>query len=206
MRFLLVAVAVLVAGCSSIPKAALPPSVYDVHVHPVLIGPMIGNVTDHNIRLWGKGDRQAIGVARFREAGTEKWGEPVKFHLNPDADYTGIVENDASYPLKPDTTYQYQMGYVHETLENRLGELVWDSKTWQAHTFPANDSNVGTRFIFGSCRDQFIFSHYGENTFENINSLLNQESEMPTEAQSQFIIQAGDQVNRPRFTRHVPAS
>lgn len=180
-------------------------------VQPLTIGPMIGNVTESSFRLWGRGTKYSVGVVRVREAKNRAWEEPVTFKLKFLTDHTGTVELTRLYgkALKPETTYKYQIGHVHNRFEKNMASIVWGEKhqVYTVRTFPKKDSNTNTRFILGSCRDQTIWSDKGEDTFGNINKLLKKEKE--TGLTSQFIIQLGDQVyvdldHNPWDKKHIP--
>lgn len=196
-QYLLYIMFIVLVGCGTTPDFS-PLSEPDQKVIQTLtIGPMIGNITDKSIRLWGRGTKDAIGVVQIREQGEKKWLPAVDFEFDSSLDYTGTIELPSlnnNLKIKADTAYEYRMGYIHKSYKGKVKKLAWDKSINPAtlHTFPKTGSAKKTRFILGSCRDQTVWSSKGEDTFSHIDKLL--EHEKTNGLSSQFILQMGDQV------------
>ena len=176
-------------------------------VYPLTVGPILGAVSDRRARIFGRGDSQdprsrslllkrwwyrltdrskgkgrvCIGVARLRRSGDRAaWGAPVFSWMRPYFDCTSVA---VFSELRPETTYEYQMGWFYgDRLPADSGAasfpLNWSSIEPIAFTTGSADREQPRSFFVGSCRYLLklwhakIWDDRGDKTFRSMGNLL----------------------------------
>ena len=119
-------------------------------IHPLTVGPIVGETTPKRVRVWGRGDtdivdglpRRCFGVLRYKNTRDDDWYAPIKFKMNPNFDMTGIAIVTG---LESQKTYSYEMGYFFSDVELpdvRLTESDWSGAS--RGQFTTASDNVDT--------------------------------------------------------------
>jgi alkaline phosphatase D len=130
-----------------------------MQVKPFSVGPVVGHVDRHSARIFGRGEpllwpaelKPDAGVIRWRRQGAGQWSAPLRFRLNRNFDFSGVV-------ILPDldagTHYEYQAGCLPGDPGSR--SLQWrEISSGQFRTAPADDA-APIRFHMGSCCYRFF--------------------------------------------------
>jgi alkaline phosphatase D len=153
-----------------------------MNLRPLTVGPIVGETTPIRTRIWGRGDthvvedqpRRCFGAIRYRENGNQQWKAHRIFKMNPNFDQTGIAILDG---LKPETRYEYQMGYFFSDAELEDADFVesdWSSASTGTFLTASNDRKRSRTVVIGSCRyllKTFLgsfFDNRGDKTFRSI--------------------------------------
>ena len=173
-------------------------------LHPLTVGPIVGETTPTRARIWGRGmahiiegqPRRCFGALRFRKKETEQWSDPLTFKMNPNFDLTGIAILDR---LKPEQRYEYQIGYYFsdsELMDEIFAETDWEGVSGgQFLTASANKKKART-LVIGSCRyllKTFLgdfFDDRGDKIFKSVFQDIIQEEGVEVHQ----LIMMGDQI------------
>lgn len=153
-----------------------------MNLRQLTVGPIVGETTPIRTRIWGRGDthvvedqpRRCFGAIRHRENGGQNWKPHRIFKMNPNFDQTGIAILDG---LKPETRYEYQMGYFFSDAELEDADFVesdWSSVSTGTFLTASNDRKKSRTLVIGSCRyllKTFLgsfFDNRGDKTFRSI--------------------------------------
>ena len=172
-------------------------------VRKLKVGPILGETTANQARIWGRADlrmspsgpKRGFGVARWRKSGEADYGPPLFFKMNPNFDMTGVL---VVTDLEPDQVYDYQMGWFFadaELTDLRPGiGLKWEKANSASFKTGVNDNNADRSFIVGSCRYllRFLggsfFDSRGDKTYKSILEQINRN------VQTDAILMTGDQI------------
>jgi alkaline phosphatase D len=111
--------------------------------HPARLihGPMLGAMTDHGVRIWGRtADESKVTVRVFEQKAN---GNPVAIssaNTTKQADFTAVVPIGG---LKPDTQYFYDL------VVN--GKPVESAPRYPLRTFPVAGAPIKLRIVHGGC-------------------------------------------------------
>ncbi len=173
-------------------------------LHPLTVGPIVGETTPTRVRIWGRGKahiiedkpRRCFGALRFRKQGSDPWNKNITFKMNPNFDLTGIAILEK---LKPEQRYEYQIGYFFsdaELIDEKFQDSDWDGvSAGQFLTASANKKKART-LVIGSCRyllKTFLgnfFDDRGDKIFKTILKKLIQKNGIEVHQ----IIMMGDQI------------
>ena len=149
-------------------------------IQKLSVGPIVGHASVDHVRIWGRGDyqkthgqlRPCFVVARIREK-HHHFREPILSPMNPNFDMSCVVIFD---DLKPNTKYEYQMGYVFAETPPNQPQNTWDwQEASQGEVTTASDDRQAPReLIFGSCRyllrlfNNYWYDNRGDKTFRSI--------------------------------------
>ena len=153
-----------------------------MNLRQLTVGPIVGETTPNRTRIWGRGDthivedhpRRCFGAIRYREQGKQQWNPHCIFKMNPNFDQTGIAVLDG---LKPETRYEYQMGYFFSDAELEDADFVesdWSSASTGSFLTASNNPKKPRTLVIGSCRyllKTFLGSFFddrGDKTFRSI--------------------------------------
>lgn len=152
-----------------------------MNIQPLSVGPIVGETTPNQARIWGRGDtdvvngmpRRCFGAIRVRAAG-DAWLRPELFKMNPNFDLTGVA---VLRRLQADQLYEYEIGYFlseTEPEDTRLNNADWNSASSGSFTTGATDEEAPRSIVVGSCRyllKTFLGDFYdnrGDKTFRSI--------------------------------------
>ncbi|MEQ9484806.1 alkaline phosphatase D family protein [Coleofasciculus sp. F4-SAH-05] len=170
-----------------------------IQLKPLTVGPILGHVTDQSARIFGRAEylpsphalppgwgvqthqlfQPCFGVARIRAVGESEFQPPQFFKMNPNFDMSGVVTFTG---LKPETDYEYQMGwFVCEDEPNSQLKIDWSKANQQRFKSGSNDSQRPRSFVYGACRYMqrlapgvWRYVEDGEQTFAAINQQIEQ--------------------------------
>lgn len=172
-------------------------------LHELTVGPIVGETTPNRARIWGRGNanvideqpRRCFGAIRSRAAGSQTWTAPRIFKMNPNFDMTGIGILDR---LKPETSYEYEVGYFFsdaELPEARLSESDWTHVSRGNFLTASKNKRKPRTLVIGSCRyllKTFLGSFFDNRGDKTFRSILEQIEEEGIEVHQ--LIMMGDQI------------
>ncbi|ACK64962.1 alkaline phosphatase [Rippkaea orientalis PCC 8801] len=184
-----------------------------IDLKPLTIGPILGYVTDRSARIFGRGEyvpsphilpvnlgvqsyqlfESSWGAARFREKGSSEFNLPQFFKLNPNADMSGVVTFEN---LKPDTHYEYEIGWFIGETEPEIGVSInWSGAIKQHFKSGTNNGQEPRSFVYGACRYMQRLApgiwRYGEDGDKTFGTILKQiEDGLAIDA----LLMVGDQI------------
>ena len=163
---------------------------------PATTGPIVGETGPDHVRILVRGDprtfagvtRADAGIIRWRAGGAEDWQGPVRFRLNRNFDFTGLV---VLRELQPDTRYQFQCG----CLEDEPGEsLDWHRASEGSFRTAPSSEEAAISFYLGSCSYRF-FGPQAESLDDRADKAFRAMLERETsDGPVDFCLFAGDQV------------
>ncbi|WP_335943795.1 alkaline phosphatase D family protein [Pseudomonas sp. G166] len=164
------------------------------------VGPIVGHTTTDHARIFLRGDHDnnlAFAGIRYRRQGDTAWSKGHFVQLKAYRDMTDVIVLQG---LQPDTTYEYQAGWLSPLSPTHTVETVqelplqWPRKTYHLRTQP-HETSTPRAYIVGSCRYLRItrgvplLPGLGDRTFAGINRVVEQ-ADPPINA----VLMTGDQV------------
>lgn len=142
-------------------------------LHPLTVGPIVGETTPTRARIWGRGmahiiedqPRRCFGALRFRKKESDQWSKVITFKMNPNFDLTGIAILDR---LKPEQRYEYQVGYFFsdaELVDTKFQSSDWDAVSSGQFLTASGDKKKARTLVIGSCR--YLLKTFLGNFFDD---------------------------------------
>lgn len=170
---------------------------------PLTVGPIVGYTTSTSVRIFGRGDYQPAqqgykrchGVARIKKSGDAVFPEAVVFKMNPNFDFTGIIE---FLELLPEQAYEYEMAYLFDEAEPDMinaANLDWNEASKGSFTTAKADQAKPISFVFGSCRYLLklgpfnFFDDRGDKVFRSIYNQIKDDK-----VATDLLLMVGDQI------------
>ena len=176
-------------------------------VQPFQVGPILGHVTQNEIRLFGKVPsnkislsssyfritaKPNIGKVRLRKETQEQW-QTFTFRINQNFDWSGVIVINT---LSAKTKYIYQAGFTEqEQIED--WQLDWSNMAvYSFHTQPeSHEKNI--QFYFGSCRYPYFVTEKNKERSERTDKCFESmiyKHQTDTMQTVQFQLLLGDQI------------
>ncbi|QBZ87605.1 alkaline phosphatase family protein [Pseudomonas viciae] len=164
------------------------------------VGPIVGHTTTDHARIFLRGDRDnnlVFAGIRHRRQGDKTWSKGHFVQLKAYRDMSDVIVLQG---LQPDTTYEYQAGWLSPLSPTHTVETIqelplqWPRETYCLRT-PTGKTSTPRAYIVGSCRYLRItrgiplLPGLGDRTFAGINRIVEQ-ANPPISA----VLMTGDQV------------
>lgn len=168
-----------------------------MRIQPASVGPIVGESGPHHVRLLLRGQPERFadetkpdaGMVRWRRVGESAWSPPVRFRLNRNFDFTGLV---VITDLLPGTHYEYQCGCLPAPWHDQ--PLDWSgASSGTFATAPASDRAPVSLYL-GACCYRFFnrdLDNLDDRADKAFRSMLAREAE---DGPVDMVLFAGDQV------------